>query len=56
MPSGLLDRLQRILPLANKVADEVVCEDTDLLEKLIPRMFKVMHRVARFLCNYVKTW
>jgi hypothetical protein len=36
MPSGLLDRLKRILPLANKVADEIVCEETDILEKIIP--------------------
>ena len=54
MPSGLLDRLRRILPLANKVADEIVCEETDVLEKTIPRMFDVMHRVAKFLCDYVK--
>ena len=54
MPSGLLSRLRRILPLANKVADEIVCEETDILEKTIPRMFEVMHRVARFLCDYVK--
>ena len=54
MPSGLLDRLQRILPLANKVADEIVCEETDLLERIIPRMFEVMHRVAKFSCDYVR--
>ena len=54
MPSGLLNRLRRILPLANKVADEIVYEETDILEKTIPRMFEVMHRVAKFLCDYVK--
>ena len=54
MPSGLLDRLQRILPLANMVADEIVCEETDILEKIIPRMFEVMHRVAKISCNYVR--
>ena len=54
MPSGLLNRLRRILPLANKVADEIVCEETDILEKTIPRMFEVMHRVATILCDYVK--
>jgi hypothetical protein len=40
--------------MANKVADEVVCEETDLLEKIIPRMFAVMQRVAKFTCDYVK--
>jgi len=54
MPSGLLDRLKRILPLADKVADEVVYEETEVLEGVIPRMFEVMHRVAKFSCDYVK--
>lgn len=54
MPSALLNRLQRILPLANKVADDIVCEETEVLEEIIPRMFKVMLRVAKFSCEYVK--
>jgi len=54
IPSDLLDQLQRILPLADKVADEIVCEETEILEEIIPRMFGVMERVARFSCNYVK--
>jgi len=40
--------------MANMVADEIVCEETEILEKIIPRMFEVMHRVARFSCDYVK--
>ena len=54
MPSGLLDRLQRILPLANQVADEIVYEKPEILEKTISRMFEVMYRVAKFSCDYVK--
>jgi hypothetical protein len=54
IPSVIFDRLQRILPFANKVADEIICEETDLLEKIIPGMFEVMHRVAMFSCDYVK--
>jgi hypothetical protein len=54
MPSELLDRLQRILFFADKVADEIVYEETEMLEKTIPRMFKVMEKVARYLCDYVK--
>ena len=54
IPFGLLDRLRRILPLADKVADEIVCKETELLEKIIPRMFEVMHRVAKLSCDYVK--
>lgn len=54
IPSVIFDRLQRILPLADKVADEIVCEETDILEKTIPRMFEVMQGVAKFSCDYVK--
>ena len=54
MPSALLDRLQRILPLGKKVADDIVCEETELLEKVIQRMFEVMRKVAEFSCNYIK--
>ena len=54
MPSRLLDRLRRILPLADKVADEIVSEETDILDKIIPRMFEVMQKIAIFLCEYVK--
>ena len=60
IPASLFDRVQRILPLVNQVAnlyntaDEVVCEETDILENLIPRMFEVMHRVAKFACDYVR--
>ena len=54
IPLCLFDRLQRILPFADKVADEVVREETDLLEKIIPRMFEVMQMVAEFSCHYVK--
>ena len=54
MPSCIFDRLQRILYFADKVADEIVCEETDILEKTIPRMFEVMQTVATFVCNYVK--
>jgi len=54
MPSGLLDRLQRILIFADKVADEIMGEETEILERTVPRMFEVMYRVAKFSCDYVK--
>jgi hypothetical protein len=54
MPSDLLDRLQRIMFFADKVADEIVYEETEILEKTIPRMFKVMEKVAKCSCDYVK--
>ena len=54
MPSGLLNRLQRILFFADKVADEIVYEETDILEKTIPRMYKVIEKVAKYSCSCVK--
>ena len=54
MPRDLLDRLRRILIFADKVADEIVYEETEILEKTIPRMFKVMQKVAKCSCDYVK--
>jgi len=54
MPSGLCDWVQRILPLAKKVADEIVSEETEILKELIPRMFEVMHKAAKLSCDYVK--
>ena len=54
MPLALLDRLQRILPLGEKVADDVVCEETEILEKAIQQMFEAIRKVAEFSCNYVK--
>ena len=54
MPSALCDRLQRIIPLAKKVADEIVSEETEILREFIPRMYEVMHKVAKASCEYVR--
>ena len=54
MPLDLLDRLQRILFFADKVANDIVGEETEILEKTIPEMFEVMQKVANFSCEYVK--
>ena len=48
-----------ILPFADVVADKIVadklvCEETDLLEEIIPRMYEVVHKVAKLSCDYVK--
>jgi len=54
MPSSLLDQLQRVSPLADKVADEIIGEETEGLDKIIPQMFGVMQEIAKFLCGYVR--
>ena len=54
MPADLFSRLERILFFAGKVADEIVCKETEILEKTIPQMFEVMQEVAKITCKYVK--
>jgi hypothetical protein len=54
MPSDLLDRLQHILFFTDKVAEEISDEETEILEKTISEMFKVMGKVAKCSCDYVK--
>jgi len=54
IPSGLCDRVQRILPLVMKVAEEIVSEEREILKELIPRMFDVMNKAAKLSCDYVK--
>ncbi len=53
MPSVLLDRVQRIFPLAKQVA-EIASEETQILKELIPRMFVVMYKVTKVSCDYIK--
>jgi len=54
IPSVLLDRLKRILHFADKIVeDKIVCDEADLLEGIMPRMYEVMHRVAKVSYDYV---
>jgi len=50
----LLDTLKHVSPLAERVTDEIVTEETEILGEIMPRMFKVMQEIAKFLCEYVK--
>jgi len=52
MLAGLLNRLRRIS--FEKVVDGIAYEETEILEKAIPRMFNVMQRVAKLSCDYVR--
>ena len=51
---SLFDQLQRVLPFADSVANEIVCEETNILDEIIPQMFEVMKVVAEYLCDYVR--
>ena len=54
IPLSLFEQLQRASPLADSVAHEIICEETELWDEIIPRMFKVMQRVAEYSCDYVR--
>ena len=43
-----------MLPLADKVSNEILNEETEILGDILPRMFEAMQRIAKFLCDYVK--
>jgi hypothetical protein len=53
VPSGLFNRMQRILPLAD-VVDEITCDETETFSKIVPRMFEVMQSTVKVLSEYVK--
>ena len=36
------------------MVDKFVYEETEIVEKIIPRMFEVMEKVAKFSCDYIK--
>ena len=54
MLAGLFRQLERILPFADKGVEEIICGETEMLEKVIQRMFEVMDRVAKLSCEYVR--
>ena len=54
IPLSLFEQLQHVLPLADSVAHEIVCEETEILDEIIPRISKVMQRVAEYSCDYVR--
>ena len=54
IPSDIFRRLERILPLLKLVEEEIVSEETKILKKFIPRMYEVLHKVAKASCEYVR--
>ncbi|PVF92501.1 WD40 repeat-like protein [Serendipita vermifera] len=54
MVSDLTDEIGRVLPLADKVLDDAVREDTEQLAKVIRGMYSLTMDAAEFLCTYVQ--
>jgi len=51
---GLVGSVGAHFVFADKVADEISDEETEILKKTISKMFKVMENVAECSCDYVK--
>jgi len=54
MPESIFNRLERIMPLVKLVANEIVSDQTEILKEFIPRMYEVMHQVAKASCEYIR--
>jgi hypothetical protein len=52
--SSLADRLDRVLPFAEQVLDDSVHDDTEILKRIIERMYTLTMDVAEFTCSYVQ--
>jgi hypothetical protein len=52
--SSLADRLDRVLPFAKQVLEDSVHDDTEILKRIIERMYTLTMDVAEFTCTYVQ--
>jgi hypothetical protein len=52
--SSLADRLDRLLPFAKQVLEDSVHDDTEILKRIIERMYTLTMDVAEFTCAYVQ--
>ena len=53
-PLGLFDQLECVLSLMHETPGVILLEEPDFFKELIPQMFKVMQRVAKYSCDYVR--
>jgi hypothetical protein len=53
MVSDLADGVGRIIPFVNKVQEQTVDSDSDLLDSVIRRLFDLAIETAEFICGYV---
>jgi hypothetical protein len=54
MVSALADGIARILPFATLALEEVVCDETELLDRAIRKMCTLIADAANFICAYAK--
>jgi hypothetical protein len=54
MVSDLTDQIERLLPFAKQALEELVYDDTELLEGAVRRLCNLVMEAAEFICDYVK--
>jgi hypothetical protein len=52
--SDLADGVGRILPFAELVLEDIICEETELLEKVVTNLCVLISDTASFICEYAK--
>jgi hypothetical protein len=52
--SDLADATGRILPFAELVIEDIICEETELLERVVGNLCALISDTASFICEYTK--
>ena len=52
--SDLADCIGRILPFSTLILDEIICEETEMLERVVRKMFALITDAASFICDYAR--
>jgi hypothetical protein len=52
--SDLVDSISRILPFADLVLEDIICEETELLERVVKSLCALIRDTANFICEYAK--
>jgi hypothetical protein len=54
MVSELAEWISRILPFATLSLEEIVCDETELLDRAVRKMCTLVADMANFICDYAK--
>lgn len=54
MVSDLGANIERILSFAERVLDDALCDESDLLEPLVKKIYDLIVRAATFICVYTQ--
>jgi hypothetical protein len=52
--SDLADSVSQILPFAELVIEDIICEETELLERAVGKLCALIRDTAGFICEYAK--